>query len=120
MNFSVTDHDIDERTHLIELSGEVDLYSAPEFKELVTRAIDQGKRRLVVDMTGATFIDSTTLGVLMSGAKRLNPEGGAVELVCSDERILKTFRITGLDRVFRIHDTREEALANSGSARGVA
>jgi anti-sigma B factor antagonist len=120
MNFSVTDQDIDERTQLIELSGEVDLYSAPEFKELVTRAIDRGKRRLVVDMTGATFIDSTTLGVLMSGAKRLNPDGGAVELVCADERILKTFRITGLDRVFRIYDTRVAALSADGKQRGAA
>lgn len=115
MNFSVTDQDIDDHTQLIELSGEVDLYSAPEFKELVTRAIDRGKHRLVVDMTGATFIDSTTLGVLMSGAKRLNPNGGAVELVCADERILKTFRITGLDRVFRIYDTRDEALSQDGA-----
>jgi anti-sigma B factor antagonist len=120
MNFSVSDEHIDEQTHLIELSGEVDLYSAPEFKELVTKAIDDGKRRLIVDMTGATFIDSTTLGVLMSGAKRLNPDGGAVELVCADERILKTFRITGLDRVFRIYDTREEALSGAAGARGVA
>jgi anti-sigma B factor antagonist len=120
MNFSVTDHDIDKRTHLIELSGEVDLYSAPEFKDLVTKAIDHGKQRLVVDMSGATFIDSTTLGVLMSGAKRLNPGGGAVELICADERILKTFRITGLDRVFRIYDTRDEALDGSEPTRGAA
>jgi anti-sigma B factor antagonist len=111
MNFRIAEVDVDERTHLIELGGELDLCGAPQFDERVTAAIDSGKRQLVVDLSEATFIDSTMLGLLMSWARRVSPEAGSVELVCTDERILKTFRLTGLDRVFRIYDTREEAFS---------
>jgi anti-sigma B factor antagonist len=72
--------------------------------------IDGGKNRIVVDLTEATFIDSTTLGVLVGGVKRLRPSGGGLALVCTDQNITKIFEITGLDRVFPIHETRDEAL----------
>jgi len=111
VNFEIADHEIDDVTHVIELAGEVDLYTAPEFKDRLVALIDQGKRRLVVDLSRTTFIDSTTLGVLVGGVKRLRPLGGALALVCSDANILKTFEITGLDRVFPIYRTRAEALA---------
>ena len=72
--------------------------------------IEGGKKHIVVDLSEATFIDSTTLGVLVGGVKRLRPAGGALALVCTDQNITKIFEITGLDRVFPIHETREEAL----------
>ena len=112
MNFQLSDHEVDAETHVIELGGEIDLYTAPEFKERMTEIIDEGKTRVVVDLSDATFIDSTTLGVLVGGVKRLRPAGGALALVCTDENIIKIFEITGLDRVFPIHDTRDEALAD--------
>ena len=112
MNFELSDHEVDSETHVIELGGEIDLYTAPEFKERMAEIIDEGKTRLVVDLSNATFIDSTTLGVLVGGVKRLRPAGGSLALVCSDENIIKIFEITGLDRVFPIHDTRDEALAD--------
>ena len=74
---------------------------------------------VIVDLSKATFIDSTTLGVLVGGVKRLRPAGGTLALVCSDQNIVKIFEITGLDRVFPIHATRDEALASlkqSGAA----
>ncbi|MEX1141841.1 MAG: STAS domain-containing protein [Thermoleophilaceae bacterium] len=110
MNFHIKDEEIDSETHVIELGGEIDLYTAPEFKERMVQLIDDGKRRLVVDLSDATFIDSTTLGVLVGGVKRLRPAGGSLALVCTDENITKIFEITGLDRVFPIHSTRDEAL----------
>ena len=111
MNFHIQDSEIDGDTHLIELGGEVDLYTAPEFKERMLQVVDAGKTRIVVDLTKATFIDSTTLGVLVGGVKRLRPSGGSLTLVSNDENISKIFEITGLDRVFAIHESREEALS---------
>ena len=118
MNFHIQDEEIDSQTHTIELGGEIDLYTAPEFKERMIELIDGGKRRIVVDLTEATFIDSTTLGVLVGGVKRLRPAGGALALVCTDQNISKIFEITGLDRVFSIHATRGEALQSFDSANG--
>ena len=110
MNFHIEDEAVDESTHVIELGGEVDLYTAPEFKERMVELIESGKKQIVVDLSKATFIDSTTLGVLVGGVKRLRPAGGSLALVCTDENITKIFEITGLDRVFPIHGSREEAL----------
>ena len=111
MNFHINDEEIDADTHVIELGGEVDLYTAPEFKERLVQVIEDGKKQLVVDLSKATFIDSTTLGVLVGGVKRLRPNEGQLSLVCSDRNITKIFEITGLDRVFTIHGTRDEAVA---------
>ena len=111
MNFHINDEEIDADTHVIELGGEVDLYTAPEFKERMVQLIEEGKKQIVVDLSKATFIDSTTLGVLVGGVKRLRPAGGSLALVCTDQNITKIFEITGLDRVFPIHDSRDEALA---------
>ena len=110
MNFHINDEAVDDQTHVIELGGEVDLYTAPEFKERMVQVIENGKKRVVVDLSEATFIDSTTLGVLVGGVKRLRPTGGSLALVCTDQNIQKIFEITGLDRVFPIHASREDAL----------
>ncbi len=117
MNFHIQDEEIDDQTHVIELGGEIDLYTAPEFKERMVQLIEDGKKQIVVDLSRATFIDSTTLGVLVGGVKRLRPAGGALALVCTDQNITKIFEITGLDRVFPIYKSRDEALQNAGSAQ---
>jgi anti-sigma B factor antagonist len=96
------------------LTGEVDLYTAPEFKQQLLDAIGQGARHVVVDLSDTTFIDSTTLGVLVGGIKRLRPEGGQLSIVCSDRNITKIFEITGLNRVFPIHESRADALESAG------
>ena len=110
MNFSVSTELIDEDIAVIDLKGEVDLYTAPEFKQHLLQQLEQGVTKLIIDFTDTTFIDSTTLGVLVGGVKRLRPLGGQLVLVCSDRNIIKIFEITGLHRVFDIHATREDAL----------
>ena len=116
MNFHIEDEAIDDATHVIELGGEVDLYTAPEFKERMVELIESGKKQIVVDLSKATFIDSTTLGVLVGGVKRLRTNDGQLSLICADRNITKIFEITGLDRVFTIHETRDEAVAALGVA----
>jgi anti-sigma B factor antagonist len=103
---------------VVSLGGEVDLYTAPELKQELHRLVGEGATRIVIDMSETTFIDSTTLGVLLSVVKRVRPEGGSVVLVCPDRNVRRIFEITLLDRVFVIVDTRDEAFAELGSPAG--
>ena len=116
MNFDIKTEQLDDNSYVIALAGEVDLYTAPEFKQQLLEVIGQGAKNVVVDFTDTTFIDSTTLGVLVGGVKRLRTNDGQLSLVCSDRNITKIFEITGLDRVFTIYGSRDEALAGIGSA----
>jgi anti-sigma B factor antagonist len=111
MNFDLKTERLSNDAFVISLAGEVDLYTAPEFKQQLLEVISQGARQVVVDLTSTTFIDSTTLGVLVGGVKRLRESDGQLALVCDDRNITKIFEITGLDRVFPIYATRDEAAA---------
>jgi anti-sigma B factor antagonist len=116
VNFDVKTDKVDDGTYVISLTGEVDLYTAPEFKQQLLDVIGEGGKEVVVDFSDTTFIDSTTLGVLVGGVKRLRTLDGRLSLVCSDRNISKIFEITGLDRVFTIYPTRVEALAKTGAS----
>ena len=116
MNFDIKTERLDDNSYLIALTGEVDLYTAPEFKQQLLDVIGQGAKDVVVDFSDTTFIDSTTLGVLVGGVKRLRMNEGQLSLVCSDRNITKIFEITGLDRVFTIYASRDAAVAGIGSA----
>ena len=117
MNFDIQTDKLSDDSYVISLAGEVDLYTAPEFKQQLLEVIGQGGKNVVVDFSNTTFIDSTTLGVLVGGVKRLRTNDGQLSLVCSDRNITKIFEITGLDRVFAIYGTRDEAVSklNGGS-----
>ena len=114
--FSIEDRRAGDGVHVVAVTGEIDLFTAPEFKQRVSAPIDAGRTRLVVDLTATTFIDSSSLGVLIGAHRRLRRLNGTLVIVCSGEAILKTFRITGLDGVFTLVDTLEAALDESASA----
>ena len=116
MNFDIKTEQVGSDSYVIALTGEVDLYTAPEFKQQLLEVIGQGAKEVVVDFTDTTFIDSTTLGVLVGGVKRLRTNEGQLSLVCSDRNITKIFEITGLDRVFTIYPTRDEAVSQLKAA----
>ena len=116
MNVDIKTEQLGDDAYVISLAGEVDLYTAPEFKQQLLEVIGQGGKQVIVDFSDTTFIDSTTLGVLVGGVKRLRTNEGQLSLVCSDRNITKIFEITGLDRVFTIYPTRNEAVSNVKSA----
>jgi anti-sigma B factor antagonist len=116
VNFDINTEQLGDSSYVISLTGEVDLYTAPEFKQQLLDVINQGAKEVVVDFSNTTFIDSTTLGVLVGGVKRLRTNEGQLSLVSSDRNITKIFEITGLDRVFTIYGSRDEAVAGIGSA----
>jgi len=115
MNFDIKTEELANDAYVIALTGEVDLYTAPEFKQQLLEVIGQGAQEVVVDFSDTTFIDSTTLGVLVGGVKRLRSNDGQLSLVCSDRNITKIFEITGLDRVFTIYPTRDDAVSKIGT-----
>jgi anti-sigma B factor antagonist len=96
---------------VVEVAGEIDVYTAPKLREQLAELVDSGRHDIVVDMQGVEFLDSTGLGVLVGGLKRVKQHEGSMNLVCTQERILKIFRITGLTKVFPIHDSVAAAVA---------
>ncbi len=108
--FEIEDRRIDDDTHVVAVSGEIDLFTAPEFKQRISKPIDAGRSRLVVDLSQTTFIDSSSLGVLIGAHRRLKLRGGSLVVVCTNEAIVKTLKVTGLDSVFTIAPTVEAAL----------
>src|SRR3954451_8525197 len=110
MAFSIEDRVLDGDTHVVAVTGEIDLFTAPEFKQRVSAPIDAGRTQVVVDLTETTFIDSSSLGVLIGAHRRLRRLDGSLVIVCNSDPICKTFRITGLDGVFTIVSSLDEAL----------
>jgi anti-sigma B factor antagonist len=97
---------------VLTIKGEVDVYSAPRLREKLVELVSEGHRQIVADLEGVDFLDSTGLGVLVGGLKRLRSNDGDLRLVCSQPRIVKVFEITGLTTVFRIAATVDEATAD--------
>lgn len=94
---------------VLSVRGEIDVYTSPLLKEHIVNALESGCSGIVIDMEGVGFIDSSGLGVLVGGLRRARERGGVLRLVCSRESILKTFRITGLDKVFPTFASVDEA-----------
>ena len=110
IDFEIVDRKVDDDTHVIAVSGEIDLFTAPEFKQRMSAPIDEGRSNLIVDLSQTTFIDSSSLGVLIGAHRRLKSRRGRLVVACATDSILKTFRITGLDSVFSLVPSVEEAL----------
>ncbi len=114
MNFHIGQESLSESLVLLRLEGEVDLYAAPELRGSVDAAIDLGATKLIMDVSAATFIDSTTLGILVGTLKRLRRRGGNLAVVCPDPGMATIFSITGLDSMFSVERTLEAAVTALG------
>jgi anti-sigma B factor antagonist len=98
---------------VVDVKGEVDLYTAPRLKSLLTDLTAGGRSNIAVDFGGVEFMDSTGLGVLISGLKRCREAGGSLALVAPTEPVRKILTITGLDQVFAIRDSAHELTGGS-------
>ena len=111
VEFAVAAQSLGPRRGLVNVRGEVDIYTAPRLKEQLVKLIDDGATEVVVDLSDVTFIDSTALGVLIGGVRRANAAGGAMTIVVTSRPVKRALGITGLDRVFSLHATRDDAIA---------
>lgn len=117
MNFDIQTEPISDHAFVVSPTGEVDLYVAPELKQQLLELVERGATAVIVDLSDVTFVDSTALGVLIGTVRRLRANDGQLSVVCRDPNVGRTFELTGLDRVFAIHATREQAIAALGDAR---
>jgi anti-sigma B factor antagonist len=110
--FQVTEKTLDRGAHLVVVRGELDISAAPKFRESVA-AIPTDVTKLVMDLSGLEFIDSSGLQVLIEEQKRLDAEDGKLVLVCASPKVLDLFRLTGVDKVCTVVSSRAEALEAS-------
>ncbi len=94
---------------VLAVGGEVDLGSAPQLKDKLTELVADGHLHVVVDLTATEFLDSTGLGALVAGLKRLRAHHGDMRIVCTTPRVRKVFEITHVDRVLPLYETVDEA-----------
>jgi anti-sigma B factor antagonist len=112
VDLSLATRDVDGRT-IVAVGGEIDVYTAPKLRDKITELVAAGTYHLVIDMEAVEFLDSTGLGVLVGGLKKVRAHDGSLSLICNQDRLLKIFRITGLAKVFVIHGSAEAALAQA-------
>jgi anti-sigma B factor antagonist len=116
-DFGVREESIDDRTHVLAVAGELNALSAPKLGRRLMRLTTPGASRVVVvDLSAATFIDSTGLGVILDALRNLAGGGGRLALVCPTPRLLRPFEIAGLTSRLDIFSSRDDALLGLGAA----
>lgn len=111
LEFTVKTAELGENAFIVTLTGEADLHTAPELERALQGTVGLGATAVAVDLAEVSFVDSTTLGVLLRYQKRFRERGGDLVIVTEDRRVLRTFEITGLDQVFEIKRGLAEAVA---------
>jgi anti-sigma B factor antagonist len=96
---------------VVDVEGEIDIYTAPRLRELLIDLAGKNSYQLVINLDKVGFLDSTGLGVLVGSLNRVRAHDGLLDLVCAQERILKIFKITGLTKVFGIYQAVDQAIA---------
>lgn len=107
--FAVATSRYDEHTVVVSVQGEVDLTTAPGLAEEVGNGAAAGVRRLILDLTGTTFFDSSAIRALLAGHARLQENGVELRVVCDNGIVSRVLGIVGVDRVVAVHPTIEQA-----------
>jgi anti-sigma B factor antagonist len=105
---------------VLRVTGEVDLYTAPMLRERIRELAASGAVHLIADLGPVDFLDSTGLGVLVGGLKRLREDGGSLALVITTPRILRIFQIIGLTKAFEISASVADAVTADAHWRKTA
>ncbi len=98
--------------HLITVTGEIHVSTAPSLSQRLHTIIESGKTTIVLDLTAVEFIDSTGLSVLLNGLRLVNQRDGRMALVCANPTVLRLFQVTRLDSTFDIFADRAAAIAH--------
>jgi len=98
---------------IVRATGELDVSTVPDLRRCLYDVVAEGARHIVLDLSEVTFIDSTTLGVLVSVRNRLQPARGRLDLVAQHPAVLTVLRMTALDRVFTVHSSLAEVTPRS-------
>jgi anti-sigma B factor antagonist len=96
---------------VLRMAGEMDVYTSPKLRKQVADLAEDGVIHVIADLRGIDFLDSTGLGALVGGLKRLRIREGSLMIVTSGGRILKLFQITGLTHAFALHSCVMDAIS---------
>jgi anti-sigma B factor antagonist len=108
--FRATVAEIAERIALVSVSGELDLYADRDLRDALEAAAGLGLGTIIVDLSGASFLDSTACGTLVGEAKRQRAAGGELVLVASGKCAGRVLQVAGIDRVVAVHPTLHSAI----------
>lgn len=119
-HFELREEGSDSGAHIISVSGEIHVSTAPQFSQRLTSAIESGRTAVVLDLSGLEFIDSTGLSVLLNGLRLVNQKQGRMALACANPTVLRLFQITSLMETFDVFPDRAAAIAHvaGGSSGG--
>jgi anti-sigma B factor antagonist len=115
--FSLTDEGATADTVVVSVTGDLDLWNAPALEQRLSDCLERGDCWIVVDLTRASFIDSSGLGALTSSMRRVERKGGRLVVVNTSEQMLRVFELTGLHRVLSVVTSQEQARALIEDAR---
>lgn len=111
-DLTITVRDGDSGVRIVEVTGEIDMLTSPQLREALIGLHDRGVTRMVVDLGGVDFLDSTGLGVLVGVLKRFRAHDGALLLAALHPNVHKVFEVTQLASVFPIFETADAAVMN--------
>jgi anti-sigma B factor antagonist len=114
--FAITSAKLGGNAHVVTVSGDLDVFTAPGLRDELVRAWSEGANEIVVDLLRVPFVDSVALGVLVEASKQTSARGGVFSVVCEDRRIARIVEITGLGRFLRLHPTLRDALGSLESS----
>jgi len=95
---------------VIDVAGEIDLYTAPMFKKALNESIEDGNKNILVNMSNVSYMDSSGFGTLLGVTKRVRPDGGSVNLIGCNDAICRMLKITRLNTIFGLFDEEEDAV----------
>jgi anti-sigma B factor antagonist len=116
VDFNVTIDGLEDWA-VVRVHGDVDVATAPRLREQLVNLVSEGRAKVVLDLDGVDFLDSTGLGVIVGALKRARTHGGDLRVVCTRPRLRKVFELTALDRALPLSATAEEAVAADSTIR---
>ncbi len=95
---------------ILEIVGEIDLYNAPEIKDIITKLIEDRNYNVIIDLEKVSYIDSSGIGALISSLSNLKKYHGGLKIINVYASVRKVFELTKLTSFFEIFDSEEEAV----------
>lgn len=110
-NFEILEKNIGDIKEL-KVVGELDALVAPKLKERITKLVEGDSTKFIIDFEEVTHINSLAMGILRGKLKIVKEMGGDIKLIKLNEHIKTIFEMIGLDEIFEIYETEDEAVAN--------
>ncbi|MBP7583580.1 MAG: STAS domain-containing protein [Spirochaetes bacterium] len=108
--------DINKRTKddivILDITGEIDLYNAPEIKDIINKLIEEQKYNVIINLEKVSYIDSSGIGALISSLSNLKKYQGGLKIINVYASVRKVFELTKLTSFFEIFDAEEDAVGS--------